>query len=224
MVLWMNLKLFSPFGQLFLLQPPWARLVDLGGVPLGETHALPRVGRRRFHPGLCRAADDFLHAAGQRAPAEAGDVERYPIEESGELMSVNDNKQLVVDFYEALVREDYEAAAAMCHEDFVFYNQIDTPRPGAEGFIEAEKKHLDAFKGFSMQVDTVGEGDRVGAYVIFEGDHCKEFYGVPPAGAHLRMSMFNLFTIADGKVIEKRAHYDRYDHIEQLTAGAKQIG
>lgn len=135
-------------------------------------------------------------------------------------MSVESNKQLVSDFYAALVREDYNEAAAMCHEDFVFYNQIDSPRPGAAGFIEAEKKHLDAFKGFSMQVDAVGEGDRVAAYVVFEGDQCKEFYGVEPRGAHLRMSMLNLFTIRSGRIVEKRAHYDRYDHIQQLRGGA----
>ncbi|NYI45025.1 putative ester cyclase [Nocardioides aromaticivorans] len=134
-------------------------------------------------------------------------------------MTVQDNKQLVHDFYAALVREDYDAAAAMCHEKFVFYNQIDTPRPGAAGFVAAEKKHLDAFKGFSMGVETIGEGDKVAAYVIFEGDQCKEFYGVEPRGAHLRMSMLNLFTIEDGLISEKRAHYDRYDHIEQLQSG-----
>jgi steroid delta-isomerase-like uncharacterized protein len=136
-------------------------------------------------------------------------------------MSIEQNKELVQRFYQALEEENYDAAAQMCHEDFVFYNQIDTPRPGAAGFIAAEKKHLDAFKGFRMQVKTVAEGDQVGAYVEFEGDQSGEFYGVPARGAHLRMSMFNLFTIADGKMIEKRAHYDRLDHIEQLKAGSR---
>lgn len=36
----------------------------------------------------------------------------------------------------------------------------------------------------------------------------------------MRFSMFNLFTIKDGKIIEKRAEYDLLDTIEQLKAGS----
>ncbi|MCG7632933.1 ester cyclase [Gordonia McavH-238-E] len=135
-------------------------------------------------------------------------------------MSPEANKQLVSEFYQALVDGDYDKAGDMCHPDFVFYNQIDTPRTGAAGFIEAEKKHLDIFPGFSMTVDTVAEGDRVAAYVVFEGDQQSEYYGVSPQGGHLRMSMCNLFTVRNGKFVEKRAHYDRLDHIEQLDKNA----
>lgn len=135
-------------------------------------------------------------------------------------MTLQENKQLVVDFYAALERGDYDAAAAMCHPDFVFYNQVDTPRHGVEGFIEAEKKHLDCFEGFTMKVvDAVAEGDRVAAYVDFEGPQTRPFYGIEPSGRRLHMSMLNLFTVKDGRFIEKRAHYDRYDHMLQLGGG-----
>lgn len=131
-------------------------------------------------------------------------------------MTVEDNKKMVVAFYEALNVGDYDAAAAMCHEDFVFYNQIDTARPGAEGFIEAEKKHIQAFEGCHFTPTVIGEGDRVAAYVVTEGKHTGTFYGFEPTGRKLRMSMGNFFTFKDGKIIEKRAHYDRYDHLQQL--------
>lgn len=36
----------------------------------------------------------------------------------------------------------------------------------------------------------------------------------------MRFSMFNLFTFKDGKVIEKRAHYNRADIMDQLTDGS----
>lgn len=129
------------------------------------------------------------------------------------------NKQLVKDFYAALVRADFDAASSMCHDDFVFYGQLDTPRAGAAGFMEAERGHLEAFAGMTMEVtDLVAEDDKVAALVIVEGDHVGEYYGVAPTGRHLRMSMCNLFTVVDGLIVEKRAHYDRLDHIEQLTS------
>lgn len=135
-------------------------------------------------------------------------------------MTLEENKNVVARLYEALERNDYETVESLCHKDFTFYSQVDTPRPGVEGFIAAEKKHLDAFEGFRMTTETVAEGDRVAAFVIFEGRQSKEIFGIPPEGAKLRMSMCNLFKIRDGKIVEKRAHYDRLDHIEQLKAGA----
>lgn len=131
-------------------------------------------------------------------------------------MSTSENKNTVVAFYNALNEGDYDLAASMCHEDFVFYNQLDTARPGVEGFIEAEKKHIDAFEGCHFTTETVGEGDKVAAFVITEGKHTGDFYGIKASGRNLRMSMGNFFTFKDGKIIEKRAHYDRYDHLQQL--------
>lgn len=134
-------------------------------------------------------------------------------------MSLKENKNLVLDFYDALRRQDLDAAAAMCHEDFMFYNQVDTPRHGISGFLASEKKNLDAFDGYSMDIETIAEGNTVVAYILFEGDQSREIFGIPPKGAHLRMSMCNLFRIKDDKFVEKRAHFDRLDHIEQLNKG-----
>ncbi|MEV6617100.1 ester cyclase [Streptomyces sp. NPDC051051] len=136
-------------------------------------------------------------------------------------MSTENNTDLVRRFYQALEQADYATITGMFHPDFVFYGQLDTPRPGAAGFIEAEKKHLDAFPGIRLTVvHSVAEADRVGAFVVVEGAQAGDYYGVPPQGAHVRFSMFNLFTIKDGKIIEKRAHYNLLDTIEQLKAGS----
>ncbi len=136
-------------------------------------------------------------------------------------MSIEDNKKTVRRFYEALVRGNYDDVAGLCHEDFVFYSQIDTPRRGVEGFVSAEKKHVDTAKEFRMTVETmVAEGDQVAAYVVVEGIPATAFYGTPPRGERFRFSMLNLFTFADGKVIEKRAHYDRMDVITQWGGGS----
>jgi predicted ester cyclase len=135
-------------------------------------------------------------------------------------MGLEENKKLVVSFYEALKRKDLDAAASLCDEGFVFYNQVDTPRNGIQGFLASEQKNLDAFEGYSMDIETIAEGDNVVAYIVFEGDQSREIFGIPPKGAHLRMSMCNLFRVKNGKFIEKRAHFDRLDHMEQLSKGS----
>jgi steroid delta-isomerase-like uncharacterized protein len=136
-------------------------------------------------------------------------------------MSTGTNVGLVHRFYQALQQGDYDTLTGMFHPDFVFYPQIDSLRPGAAGFIDAEKKHVDAFSDIRLTVlDTVAEADKVGAYVVVEGDQGGDYYGIPPRGAHVRFSMFNLFTFKDGKIIEKRAHYNLADIMDQLTTGS----
>ncbi len=79
----------------------------------------------------------------------------------------------------------------MFHPDFVFYPRIDSPRPGAAGSIDAEKKHVDAFPAIHLKVlDTVAEGDKADAYIVVEGDQGGgDYFGIPARGAHVRFSM-----------------------------------
>jgi len=133
-------------------------------------------------------------------------------------MSVEANKELVRKFYAAIQREDYAAAASCCHENFVFYTQADTPILGTAGFIQSEKKNFDAFEGFIFKIESLlAEGDQVAAYMMFDGRQTGIIEGIEPKGARVRFSLMMLLTLADGKIIEKRAHFDREDIRKQLT-------
>lgn len=134
-------------------------------------------------------------------------------------MSIEANKQVVHQFYEALQREDYSTAAQFCHPSLVFHLQVDTPILGAEGFIASEKKNFDAFPGFSFKIERlIAEDDQVAAYLIFDGKHTGGMVdGIVPTGRRLRLSMLMLLTVSDGKIIEKRAHFDRQDVHRQLA-------
>lgn len=135
-------------------------------------------------------------------------------------MNVQENKQLVQRFYELIEREDYDAVAELCHKDFVFYFQVDSPIPGAAGFVRSEKANFDSFNGFTMRIHhLLAEGDQVAAYLIFEGNHnAAPLMGIEPTGNFVRFSLFMLLKIQDGKIIEKRAHFDRADIKAQLSA------
>jgi steroid delta-isomerase-like uncharacterized protein len=136
------------------------------------------------------------------------------------MMSVEMNKELVRHFYEAIQEENYEALNEFCHEDFVFYPQIDTPFPGVEGLIESEKKNFDAFPGFKMPIKAMlAEGDQVAVYFIFEGTHTGiPFADIPATGKHVKFSLMMLLRIQDSKIIEKRSHVDVHDILKQLGA------
>lgn len=135
-------------------------------------------------------------------------------------MSIEENKKLVQKFYDAINSEEFDKLHDLCHQDFVFYSQVDTPKPGVNGFIDAEKKHFDAFESFTFPVEImVAEGNRVAVYLTWNPKGQKlECMGVPPTGKGCKISVFCLLTIADGKIIEKRAHFDVADVRRQLAA------
>lgn len=133
-------------------------------------------------------------------------------------MNIENNKQLVHNFYELLEKEDYKAVAELCHPDFVFYFQVDSPIIGAEGFIASEKVNFAAFKGFTMRIhEIIAENDKVVAYMIFEGKHTSaQLFNIEPTGNKVRLSLLMFLTIKDGKIVEKRAHFDFADIKKQL--------
>lgn len=135
-------------------------------------------------------------------------------------MEITDvNKKIVRRFYELVEQENYEEAKKLCHKDFIFYFQMDTPIHGADGFVESERKNFVAFRHFTMKIhDLLAEDDKVAAYLVFEGKHTQApLMGLPPLGKDIRFSLFMLLTIKDGLIIEKRAHFDRADILAQAS-------
>ncbi|MBI5615594.1 MAG: ester cyclase [Gammaproteobacteria bacterium] len=135
-------------------------------------------------------------------------------------MSVEASKELVERFYAAIERGDFAALEDMVHPDFVFFNQVDVPRRGVAGLVEAEKKNFEAFESFVFPIETlIAEGDKVAAYMLFEGKNYRsDVFGVPANGKDLRISLMMLLTMKDGKIVEKRAHFDVGDIRRQLSA------
>ena len=128
------------------------------------------------------------------------------------------NKVLAQKFYDQLQNEDYESAAQLCHKDFIFYLQLDTPIYGTDGFIVSEKANFDAFNGFKFTVENMfAEDDRVAVFMIFDGYHSAKLMGIEPTGNRVRISLMMLLQIKDGKIFEKRAHFDKADILRQLT-------
>ncbi|WP_366249566.1 ester cyclase [Terribacillus aidingensis] len=134
-------------------------------------------------------------------------------------MSVETNKELVRSFFDLIEQENYDALKDYCHEEFVFYPQLDAPFPGVEGLIESEKKNFDAFPGFRMPIlSMTAEEDRVAVYFLFEGKHTGiPFAGVPATGKNARFSLMILLKVKNGKIVEQRSHVDVHDIIRQIS-------
>jgi len=128
-----------------------------------------------------------------------------------------ENKDIVQKFYTHLQNEDYKSATQLCHEDFIFYLQLDSPIRGTDGFVESEKQNFDAFKGFQFTIEQIFTNkDSVAVFIIFDGNQSGTLMGIEPTGNQVRFSLMMLLKIQDGKIIEKRAHFDKAEILRQL--------
>ena len=133
-------------------------------------------------------------------------------------MSVEENIKTVKKFYRLIEENKYDEVKNLCHPDFKFYSQVDTPLNG-EQFIVQEKGHMDAFPGFTMRIHEIfARDDKVACYLIFEGVQTREFLGHPASGRKVRFSLMFMITLKDGKYIVKRALYITADILRQLSA------
>ena len=126
------------------------------------------------------------------------------------------NIELVTSFYQAIEDNDYESVAALCHEQFTFYSQLDKPLD-INGFLAQEKGNMDGYPGFTFRIhDIFSHDDKVACYMIFEGVHSAMMQDIQPTGKKVRFSLMMLLTIKDDKIFEKRAHFNEADIMKQL--------
>lgn len=131
-------------------------------------------------------------------------------------MSAEKNIELVKSFYQFIEDNDYDAVASMCHEQFTFYSQVDTPL-NLDGFLAQEKGNMDGYPGFTFRIhDIFAHDDKVACYMIFEGVHSAPMHDIQPTHKKVRFSLMMLLAIKDDKIIEKRAHFNESEIMKQL--------
>lgn len=134
------------------------------------------------------------------------------------MINTENNIELVRSFYQSIEDNDYDAVASMCHEQFTFYSQVDTPLD-IHGFLAQEKGNMDGYPGFTFQIhDIFAHDDKVACYMIFEGVQSEQMHDVRPKNKKVRFSLMMMLTIKDGKIIEKRAHLNEADIMKQLQS------
>lgn len=128
------------------------------------------------------------------------------------------NKEIARKFYELIAARKYDEAAKLCSDDFVYYPQVSTRLNGVDKFIELEKGNMDPAGDFKMETKfIIAENDRAAVYLTFEGDLIQDNWrGVKVNKRHVYFDFMTMLRFRDGKIIEKRAKYDRLDFLTQM--------
>ncbi|WP_303994932.1 ester cyclase [Megamonas hypermegale] len=128
------------------------------------------------------------------------------------------NKEIARKFYELIAARKYDEAAKLCSDDFVYYPQVSTRLNGVDKFIDLEKSNMEPAGDFKMETKfIISENDRVAVYLTFEGDiKTDTWHGVKVNDKHVYIDFMTMLRFKDGKIVEKRAKYDRFDILKQL--------
>lgn len=133
------------------------------------------------------------------------------------MMSLEENKQVVADFFQALRTGNLEAIDKITTDDFMFRANngeggIDkkTFLPLIKGTIEAMPDHT------SWIDDIVAEGDKVAVRMTATGTQTGEWMGFAPTNKFYSITEFFILRVEDGKIAEYWGVKDGLGQFQQL--------
>ena len=128
--------------------------------------------------------------------------------------------ELVRRFYDEIWnRGNLAAIPEICHREMEFRGSLGDEKRGHEGFAEYVRYVRGALDEYKCHIEeTVTEGNRIFARMLFVGVHQREFLGYPPTGKTLTWAGAALFTIKDDRIAELWVLGDLHGLIDQLSA------
>jgi steroid delta-isomerase-like uncharacterized protein len=132
-------------------------------------------------------------------------------------MSTEQNKSLVLQFYQAFDNRNIDQALALLAPNFVAH-MAGIPEPlDKDGFKQFGMAFYLAFtNGQHKFEDLIVEGNKVVTYGTFTATHLGEFQGLPPTGKQIQLSIMHIDRVEDDKILEHWGQGDALGLMKQL--------
>lgn len=136
-------------------------------------------------------------------------------------MSLNENKAIARQYFEAFVKNDHNWMDKHISPDFVRNDPgLDFEVRGPEGVKKLASVLLGAFPDMQLDVaDEVAEGDKVLMRLTLRATHGGEFAGMPATNRKVEVAVLDLFQLSEGKLVEQWAMLDNMGLMQQLNEG-----
>ncbi len=135
-------------------------------------------------------------------------------------MSLEDNKRIPLEYFDAFVKGDkawwarHVAPPFRRHDPGLPYEVI-----GPAGLQHHHDVLLTGVPDLNLHIHTVmAEGDKVLACLRFRGTHTGEMFGYKPTGNAIDVEVFDLFQLKDGVLVEHWAMVDSLGILKALGA------
>ena len=137
-------------------------------------------------------------------------------------MSLEDNKQLIRDYFKAFLAKDVGWFRAYIEPGF---RRHDPGLPfevvGPEGVERLADFLLPAIPDMRIDLDdVVAEGDKVVVRLTLRGTHRGDLAGIAPTGRTIEVGVMDLFHLRGGKMSEHWALFDNLGMLRQLGVTA----
>lgn len=136
-------------------------------------------------------------------------------------MSIEQNKTIVRQLIEEVFNQgDIALADTLVAPDFIEHEALPPGMPsGREGTKAATQMMHTAVSNFKAVInDMIAEGDKVAIHLTWSGIQTGEFMGMPPTGNSFSINVFDMFRIANGKIVEHWGLMDIMTMMQQLGA------
>lgn len=136
-------------------------------------------------------------------------------------MSTENNKALVLSFYDAINSGDLDRFDDVISDDFIEHEEFPgLPTRGPESVKEQLAVFKTAFPDLQMKADDVlADGDRVVVRGTMTGTHRGEFMGAPPTNNNVSVQFIDIIEVHDGKATEHWGITDGAALMQQLGLG-----
>ena len=133
------------------------------------------------------------------------------------IMSLEQNKAIVLQFYKAFDRQDIELGRKLMSADIIARGLDTNPLKGCDAVMQYGAMMFAAFPdGHHILDEVVAEGDRVVTRGIFQGTHQGELMGIAPTGKQVTFSVVHIDRLENGKIIEHWGQGDVRALMQQL--------
>ncbi len=132
-------------------------------------------------------------------------------------MTTEQNKAIVLRFYEAFDREDLEQAKELIAPNVVARGLGSGLINGCDAIIQYGFTMRSAFPdGRHTFEDVIAEEDKVVTRGTFSGTHHGDLLGIPPTGKQVTFSVVHIDRLVDGKIVEHWGQGDTLAIMQQL--------
>ena len=132
-------------------------------------------------------------------------------------MSTEENKALLLRFYEAFNKQNLAAMEELCAPDYVFHGTGVLPDSDLARIKQQHTVFWTAFPDMHIVLeDMIAEGDKVVARVTVRGTHQGEFMGIRPTGKQVGFTGIAIDRFKDGKFVERWSNSDDLGFMQQL--------
>jgi steroid delta-isomerase-like uncharacterized protein len=88
---------------------------------------------------------------------------------------------------------------------------------GLDEYKHVYNMYLSAFRDTQVTIeDLIAEGDKVVARIVLTGVHAGDLPDLPATGRSISFTMFTIFRIVDGMIVEEWESYDELSMMQQL--------